>query len=265
LRYDSIFVKFTGYFRDAETGLDYANQRYHQPGMGRFMSPDPYMASGGPSNPGSWNKYGYVQGDPVNFVDRKGLELECTDDDCDESSYDCQSGYYWDEDVGQCEPEYGAPKPGKPTKPKKKKRNAQKVEADFYKKYQTQLNDCIQSVFGADASKIPTQTLANSAAINTMWTETQLETIAGVTYPVAGFNAPSSGPYGTVYIASDIFYGSTPNTLNAIYGTYVHELGNILNYTLNGSERTYGNPSDPTDTDTGSALEKCVFGSLQNP
>ena len=26
--------KFTGYFRDASTGLDYADQRYHQPGMG---------------------------------------------------------------------------------------------------------------------------------------------------------------------------------------------------------------------------------------
>jgi len=28
--------KFTGYYRDSETGLDYAQNRYHQPGMGRF-------------------------------------------------------------------------------------------------------------------------------------------------------------------------------------------------------------------------------------
>ena len=33
--------KFTGYYRDTETGLDYADQRYHEPGMGRFTSPDP--------------------------------------------------------------------------------------------------------------------------------------------------------------------------------------------------------------------------------
>ena len=33
--------KFTGYFRDQATGLDYADQRYHQPGVGRFMTPDP--------------------------------------------------------------------------------------------------------------------------------------------------------------------------------------------------------------------------------
>src|SRR5262249_33817813 len=33
--------KFTGYFRDAESGLDYADQRYHNPGTGRFLTPDP--------------------------------------------------------------------------------------------------------------------------------------------------------------------------------------------------------------------------------
>ena len=59
--------KFTGYFRDVETGLDYADQRYHQPGVGRFLTPDPYAASGGPadpyrssagpSDPDSWNRY----------------------------------------------------------------------------------------------------------------------------------------------------------------------------------------------------------------
>jgi RHS repeat-associated protein len=79
--------KFTGYFRDAETGLDYAGQRYHSPGQGRFLTPDPYMAKAGgandPANPGSWNKYAYVVGDPVNHIDRSGLFLsaqQCIDD-----------------------------------------------------------------------------------------------------------------------------------------------------------------------------------------
>ena len=66
--------KFTGYFRDAETGLDYADQRFHNPGTGRFMTADPYMASGGPADPGSWNRYAYTRGDPVNRVDRTGLD-----------------------------------------------------------------------------------------------------------------------------------------------------------------------------------------------
>jgi RHS repeat-associated protein len=69
--------KFTGYFRDAETGLDYADQRFHNPGTGRFLTPDPYRAlstgAANPSNPGSWNKYAYVLGDPINFIDRRGL------------------------------------------------------------------------------------------------------------------------------------------------------------------------------------------------
>ena len=65
--------KFTGYFRDAETGLDYALNRYHQPGMGRFLTPDPFMGSEVPSIPGSWNRYTYVADDPVNYNDPSGL------------------------------------------------------------------------------------------------------------------------------------------------------------------------------------------------
>ncbi len=68
--------KFTGYFRDAETGLDYADQRYHNPGTGTFLTPDPYIASGGSANPASWNKYAYTMGDPINGRDPRGLYTE---------------------------------------------------------------------------------------------------------------------------------------------------------------------------------------------
>ena len=43
---------------------------------GRFNSPDPYAGSAGPSNPGSWNRYSYTLGDPVDRNDRKGLDSE---------------------------------------------------------------------------------------------------------------------------------------------------------------------------------------------
>ena len=59
----------------SETGLDYADQRYHQVGMGRFMTADPYMASGGPNDPGSWNRYAYAEGDPANNSDPHGLYI----------------------------------------------------------------------------------------------------------------------------------------------------------------------------------------------
>jgi RHS repeat-associated protein len=71
--------KFATYYRDASTGLDYADQRYYSSTIGRFLSPDPYEASGGPVDPGSWNRYAYVQGDPINFVDPQGLLIMMTE------------------------------------------------------------------------------------------------------------------------------------------------------------------------------------------
>ena len=55
---------------------DYADQRYYAVGMGRFGTPDPYMANNGgpgdPAEPASWNKYAYVVGDPINYTDPSG-------------------------------------------------------------------------------------------------------------------------------------------------------------------------------------------------
>ena len=67
-------VKFATYTRDSATGLDYADQRYYSSQFGRFTSPDPYQASGGPSSPKSWNRYSYTRGDPVNRLDPTGLD-----------------------------------------------------------------------------------------------------------------------------------------------------------------------------------------------
>jgi RHS repeat-associated protein len=67
--------KFGTYFRDGN-GIDYADQRYYQSQYGRFMTADPYKASGKASSPLSWNRYAYVHGDPVNFADSRGLERE---------------------------------------------------------------------------------------------------------------------------------------------------------------------------------------------
>ena len=74
--------KFTGYYRDASTGLDYADQRYHQPGVGRFMTTDPDSGSAKANDPGSWNRYAYVAGDPVNDTDPSGLMMTVNCDGC---------------------------------------------------------------------------------------------------------------------------------------------------------------------------------------
>ena len=81
--------KFTGYYRDSETGNDYAVNRYHQPGMGRFLTADPSRKSMVPGNPGSWNRYGRVGGDPMNGTDPRGLDTDT-----------CSQQFYKSDDSG---------------------------------------------------------------------------------------------------------------------------------------------------------------------
>jgi RHS repeat-associated protein len=64
--------KFATYRRDA-TGLDYAWNRMYAPVYGRFLQADPYRASASMTNPQSWNRYAYVENDPVNHGDSRGL------------------------------------------------------------------------------------------------------------------------------------------------------------------------------------------------
>jgi RHS repeat-associated protein len=53
------------------------DQRFYASTYGRFLTPDPYQASAkganNPSDPGSWNRYAYVNGDPVNLIDPSGM------------------------------------------------------------------------------------------------------------------------------------------------------------------------------------------------
>jgi RHS repeat-associated protein len=64
--------KFATYTRDSHTGLDYADQRFYASTYGRFLTADPARNSAGPSDPGSWNRYAYTRGDPVNRFDPGG-------------------------------------------------------------------------------------------------------------------------------------------------------------------------------------------------
>jgi RHS repeat-associated protein len=69
---DSIRQKFTGYERDTESDLDYAQARYYNKNHGRFTSVDPLMASGDPTNPQTWNRYIYCLNNPLIFIDPTG-------------------------------------------------------------------------------------------------------------------------------------------------------------------------------------------------
>ncbi len=65
-------LKFATYTRDTATGLDYADQRYYANNFGRFMSPDRTWDGTDSTRPASWNRYSYVEGDPVNYGDPLG-------------------------------------------------------------------------------------------------------------------------------------------------------------------------------------------------
>ena len=58
---------FAGYQYDAETGLYHTQNRYYDPRLGRFLSPDPLGQAAGR------NVYAYVQDDPLDSVDPLGL------------------------------------------------------------------------------------------------------------------------------------------------------------------------------------------------
>jgi RHS repeat-associated protein len=63
-----------GTYRPDLTGLDYADQRYYAPGVGRFLTADPYEGSSQSDDPRTWNRYGYVGGDPIDAADPSGLD-----------------------------------------------------------------------------------------------------------------------------------------------------------------------------------------------
>ena len=70
---DNTRQRFTGYEKDEETKLDFAQARYYGNGLGRFTSVDSSLESISLVSPQSWNRYAYVLNNPLNRVDPSGL------------------------------------------------------------------------------------------------------------------------------------------------------------------------------------------------
>jgi len=62
---------FTGEMYDPGTGLVYLRARYYAHYLNQFIQADPIVPN--PRQPWNWNKYTYVQNNPVNLTDPRGL------------------------------------------------------------------------------------------------------------------------------------------------------------------------------------------------
>jgi RHS repeat-associated protein len=66
---------FTGHVKDAQTGMNYMQQRYYDPMIGRFLSVDPVTAT---SVGGNFNRYWYANDNPYRFIDPDGRQTSGT-------------------------------------------------------------------------------------------------------------------------------------------------------------------------------------------
>ena len=69
----SVRQDYTGYQKDGESGLEYAQARYYNSSHGRFTSVDPLTASASIRNPQTFNCYSYALNSPYKFTDPLGL------------------------------------------------------------------------------------------------------------------------------------------------------------------------------------------------
>ena len=82
---DEIRKKFTGYERDNETGLDFAQARMYSSSQGRFTTPDIITVT--PARvvePQQLNLYAYTKNNPLAFIDPTGMIIDTSNLDEDE-------------------------------------------------------------------------------------------------------------------------------------------------------------------------------------
>jgi RHS repeat-associated protein len=69
---------FAGMELDSETGFYHTLNRYYNPKLGSWMTPDPAgMGAADPGDPQSVNRYAYALNNPINLSDPSGLSSGC--------------------------------------------------------------------------------------------------------------------------------------------------------------------------------------------
>ncbi len=123
---------YTGYEKDEESQLEFAQARYYNPTHGRFTSVDPMIASATIKNPQTFNRYSYVLNSPYKLVDPLGLIATGMNNGtgCSAQFSSCTDDWDPGSDVEQQQTQPPPKKPKKSvSKPKKKaKQKAKKPE-----------------------------------------------------------------------------------------------------------------------------------------
>ncbi len=70
---------YTGYEKDDESKLEFAQARYYNSVQGRFTTVDPLTASASVRDPQTFNRYSYVLNSPYKFTDPLGLKISNSD------------------------------------------------------------------------------------------------------------------------------------------------------------------------------------------
>ena len=86
--------RFAGQYYDHESELHYNYHRYYDPKIGRYLRADPIGIDGGV------NLYEYVENNPINLADSKGLAVDTGSNNCDDP---CEEAYKkWKKKYGTC-------------------------------------------------------------------------------------------------------------------------------------------------------------------
>jgi RHS repeat-associated protein len=209
---DTDDIHLTGKERDYESGNDYFGARYYASPMGRFMSPDPLLSSGVPSDPQTWNRYAYGMNNPLRVIDPTGL-------------------YGWDESAGgdMSDDDLSAIAGDKHNKQHKWAKNALSFRNNFR-------NAWSAASAGAGGMPMGEQT-ATLVGLNAYGFEGENN---GVTVGMSANNSGAANPFTGDGTISVTFNPDILNQSSFLAATVAHEGVHVANY------QAWENIGDPT-------------------